>query len=237
MRLLLAVLLSVLPFHALAGEAEVRQAFEARFPGSKVSSVSKTPLPGIYEVVADGNQIAYVDQKAEYLVLGEVIDLKNRRNLTREKVDQLMTIRFDSLPLQNAIKFVKGDGKRTLAVFSDVDCPFCKKLEPELAKLDNLTIYMFPYPIASLHPDAGRKSKQIWCSKDRAKAWEDLMLRGKQPAKVADCKNPIDENVALGQKLGISGTPTLVFANGRRVPGYLQADKIEALLKEAAKTN
>jgi thiol:disulfide interchange protein DsbC len=235
MRLLFAVVLSALTFHALAGEADVRKAFEARFPGSKVASVSKTPLPGIYEIVADDNQLAYVDEKAEYLVLGEIIDLKSRRNLTREKVDQLMAIRFDSLPLQNAIKFVKGDGKRVLAVFSDVDCPFCKRLEPELAKLDNVTIYVFPYPIASLHPNAGQKSKQIWCSKDRAQAWQDFMLKGKQPAKAADCKNPVDENVAFGQKLGISGTPTLVFANGRRVPGYIQADKIEALLKETGK--
>lgn len=235
MRFILAVLVSVWSFQALAGEAEVRQMFEARFPGAKVSSVSKIALPGIYEVVADGNQIAYVDEKAEFLILGEIVDLKSRRNLTRDKVDQLMAIRFDSLPLQNAIKMVKGDGKRVMAVFSDVDCPFCKKLEPELAKLDNVTVYTFLYPIASLHPNAGAKSKQVWCSKDRLKAWEDLMLNGKQPAKVGDCKNPVDDNIALGQKLGITGTPTLVFANGKRVPGYIPADRIEALLKDSGK--
>lgn len=235
MKLVLAFLLSLAAVHVQANDADLRRAFEARFPGAKVVSVAKTPLPGVYEIVADGNQLAYVDEKAEFLLMGEIIDLNSRRNLTREKVDELTRIRFDSLPMQNAIKFVKGDGKRQLAVFSDVDCPFCKKLEPELAKLDNVTIYMFPYPIAGLHPDAGRKSKQIWCSKDKAQAWEDFMLKNKQPGKASDCKNPIDENVALGQKLGISGTPTLVFANGKRVPGYIQADRIDALLKDGGK--
>lgn len=237
MQYIFAMLLSAVTFQAVAGEADLRQAFEARFPGSKVVSVSKTPLPGIYEVVADGNQLAYVDEKAEYLMMGEVIDLKARRNLTREKMDDLTRIRFDNLPVQNAIKFVKGAGKRQLAVFSDPDCPFCKKLEPELAKLDNVTIHVFPLPIASLHPDAAQRAKQVWCSKDRAQSWLDLMLKGKQPGKASDCKNPVDDNIALGQKLGVSGTPTLVFANGKRVPGYIPADRIEALLKESSKAN
>lgn len=237
MRFIFALLLSAASCQAVASEGDLRQAFEARFPGSKVVSVSKTPLPGIYEVVADGNQLAYVDEKAEYLMMGEIIDLKARRNLTREKMDDLTRIRFDSLPLQNAIKFVKGAGKRQLAVFSDPDCPFCKKLEPELAKLDNVTIHVFPLPIASLHPEAGQRAKQVWCSKDRAQAWLDLMLKGKQPGKASDCKNPVSDNIALGQKLGISGTPTLVFANGKRVPGYIQADRIEALLQDSGKAN
>lgn len=235
MRLILAFLLSFSAVQASANDADVRRAFEARFPGSKVVNISKTPLPGIYEVVADGNQIAYIDEKAEFLVMGEIVDLKNKRNLTREKIDELTRVPFDSLPLQNALKTVKGDGKRVMAVFSDVDCPFCRKLEPELTKLDNVTIYTFLYPIASLHPDAGNKSKQIWCSKDRLKTWEDVMLRGKQPGKVSDCKNPIDDNIALGQRLGVTGTPTLIFANGRRVPGYIPADRIESFLKENSK--
>ena len=235
MRLILALLLSLAAVQVQANDAELRRAFEARFPGAKVVSVAKTPLPGVYEIVADGNQLAYVDEKAEFLLMGEIIDLKSRRNLTREKIDELTRIQFDSLPLQNAIKFVKGDGKRLLAVFSDPDCPYCKKLEPELTKLDNVTIYIFPFPIASLHPDAGQRAKQIWCSKDRAQAWLDLMLKGKQPAKATGCKNPVDDNIALGQKLGVSGTPTLVFANGKRVPGYISADRIEALLKDTSK--
>lgn len=235
MKLILALLLSFSAVQASANDADVRRAFEARFPGAKVVSITKSPLPGVYEVVADGNQLAYVDEKAEFLLMGEIVDLKSRRNLTREKLDELNRIPFDTLPLQNAIKFVKGDGKRQLAVFSDPDCPFCKKLEPELAKLDNVTIHIFPFPIASLHPDAGKRSKQVWCSKDRARAWEDLMFKGKQPGKASDCKNPIEDNIALGQKLGITGTPTLVFANGRRVPGYIPADRIEALLKDSGK--
>ena len=214
---------------------DVGQAFEARFPDAKVNSVSKTPMAGVYELVVDGNQVVYTDEKAEYLLLGEMVDAKARKNLTREKIEALMAIRFDTLPLQNAIKLVKGNGSRKLAVFSDPDCPFCRKLEPELAKLDNVTIYIFPYPLP-MHTDAGRKSKLVWCSKDQARAWEDLMLRGKLPEKgKTDCANPVDDNIALGQKLRIDGTPALVFANGKRVPGYLPAAQIEQLLGAAGK--
>ncbi len=218
-----------------AGKQGVGQAFEARFPGAKVDSVSKTPMAGVYELVVDGNQVVYTDEKAEYLLLGEMVDAQSRKNLTRERVEALMAIRFDTLPLQNAIKVVKGDGSRKLAVFSDPDCPFCRKLEPELAKLDNVTIYTFPYPLP-MHPDAGRKSKLVWCSQDRAKAWEDLMLRGKLPEKgKTDCANPVDDNVALGQKLRIDGTPAMVFVNGKRAPGYMPAAQIEELLAAAGK--
>jgi thiol:disulfide interchange protein DsbC len=129
---------------------------------------------------------------------------------------------------------VKGNGSRRMAVFSDPDCPYCRKLQPELNKLDDVTIYIFPYPIASLHPDSERQSKLIWCSKDRVKAWEDVLLEGKLPVgSSTNCANPVHENIVLGQRLHVDGTPALIFSNGRRVPGYADARHIEQMLRVA----
>jgi thiol:disulfide interchange protein DsbC len=219
---------------AMAGEAQIRKSFAAHFPRAQVTSVSKTPLSGIYEVVVDGSQIVYTDANGQYVLLGELVDLKNRHSLTREHMDELLKVEFDKLPLQDAITMVKGKGSRRLAVFSDPDCPYCRKLQPELDKLDDVTIYIFPYPIASLHPDATRHSRLIWCSKDRVQAWEDVLLRGKVPAGgKTDCKNPVDANIALGRRLHIDGTPALIFSDGKRIPGYTDARHIEQMLRLA----
>ncbi|PIV87841.1 MAG: thiol:disulfide interchange protein [Hydrogenophilales bacterium CG17_big_fil_post_rev_8_21_14_2_50_63_12] len=233
----LAFTLALVATTALAGEADIRQSIESGFPGTKVTDVSKTAVAGIYEVVMEGRQgpmVAYTDDKARHVIVGDLLDIKSQRNLTRERMDKLTEVKFDSLPFANAIKIVKGDGKRRLAVFSDLDCPYCKKLEGELAKVDNVTIYTFPYPLP-MHTDAPRKSKVIWCSKDRAAAWNDYMHKGKLPAGKGDCANPIDENLALGAKLRIDGTPALIFANGKRVPGYLPATRLNDLLNAAEK--
>jgi thiol:disulfide interchange protein DsbC len=222
---------------ALAGDADIRQSIESRFPGTKVTEINKSMLPGFFEVVMEGRQgpmVAYTDEKARYVMVGDLLDIKSERNLTRERMDKLTEVKFESLPLQNAIKIVKGDGKRRLAVFSDLDCPYCKKLEAELVKVDNVTIYNFPYPLP-MHSDAPRKSKLIWCSKDRAGAWNDYMQKGKLPAGKGDCDNPIDENLALGAKLRIDGTPAMIFANGKRVPGYMPAARLDAMLDAAEK--
>lgn len=235
--LLLAVLLtgaSLVPA-ALAGDQEIRQAVQTLAPGAQVKSIAKTALPGIKEVVIDGAEgpmVVYVDDKGGTILVGEWLDVKSRRNLTRERMETLTAVKWDSLPLNNAIKIVKGNGKRKLAVFSDPDCPYCKKAEVELAKLDNVSIYVFPYPLP-MHADAARKSKLVWCSKDRAQAWQDLMLKGQLPEGKANCADPVDENLALGQKLRITGTPAMIFANGRRVPGYRPADQLEAMLAAA----
>ncbi len=221
---------------ARAGDAEIRQAVQNLAPGAKVASIAKTGLSGIVEVVVDGAQgpmVIYADDKGEYLLAGDLLDVKSRRNLTRERMDKLTEVKWDSLPLNQAIKVVRGDGKRRLAVFSDPDCPYCKKAEQEFAKLDNLTVYVFPYPLP-MHADAGHKSKLVWCSKDRAKAWLDLMLRGKLPEGKDSCDNPVDENLELGRKLRIDGTPAMFFPNGKRVPGYVEAKRLEALLDEAS---
>lgn len=235
MRLLLPLLAAALVTTACsAGESDIRKNIEARFPGAKVDSINKTPVSGIYEVVVDGDQVIYADSKADYVVVGEMLETQNKRNLTRERLDKLQEVKFDTLPLDQAIKVVKGDGSRKIAVFSDPDCPYCRKLEPELAKLNNVTIYTFLYPLP-FHKDAARKSKVVWCSADKVKAWDDLMLRNKLDDKVAgDCPNPIEANLALGQKLHVQGTPAIIFTNGKRAPGYIPADRLEQLLAAAA---
>lgn len=218
---------------AYAGEKEARQAVQALAPEVKVVSVSKTPLPDLYEVVAEGPRgivLVYASGSGDYILLGELLDVKKRRSLTEERWAQLTAVDFDALPLDQAIKMVRGDGKRRLAVFSDPDCPYCRKLEPELAKLDDVTVYIFPYPLP-IHPDASRKSKLVWCSKDRLKAWQDMMLTDRLPEDGrSDCDNPVDKNIALGQRLRIDSTPTLIFSDGRRFAGYAPAERIEQML-------
>jgi thiol:disulfide interchange protein DsbC len=235
MRLFLTLLATVLVTTACnAGEAEIRKNIEARFPGAKVEAVSKTPVAGLYEVLVDGDQIVYADGKGDYVILGEMMQTEDKRNLTRERIDRINQIDLASLPTDQAIRLVKGAGKRRMAVFSDVDCPYCRKLEAEIAKLDDVTVDVYLYPLP-FHADAPRKSRLVWCSPDRVKAWEDLMLRNKEPQNVSgDCANPIEANLALGQKLRIQGTPAVVFSNGKRAPGFIPADRIEQMLAEAA---
>ena len=219
---------------AQANESAIRQALTQQFPGAKISSVTKTPYSGLFEVYLDG-QLIYVDAKAQYVFAGDVIDLKNRSNLTQARLNQLQAVKWGALPLKDALKTVKGKGERKLAVFSDVDCPYCRKFEAELAKVDNITVYTFLYPIEGLHPKAVQTSKQIWCAPDRNKAWDDYITRGTVPNNDGKCANPVDATIALGSKLKVSGTPTLIFANGQRVPGMVPAAQLERLLAANAK--
>ncbi len=219
---------------AQANEAVIRKALTQQFPGASISSVSKTPYSGLFEVYLDG-QLIYTDAKAQYVFAGDIIDLKSRANLTQARLNKLQAVNWDSLPLNNALKTVKGKGERRLVVFSDVDCPFCRKFEAELAKVDNITVYTFLYPIEGLHPKAVQTSKQIWCAPDRNKAWDEYITRGTIPANDGKCANPVDATVALGNKLKVTGTPTLVFANGVRMPGMVPAAQLERLLAANAK--
>lgn len=218
---------------SLADEAKIRKTLTEQFPGVQITSVTKTPYAGLFEVYMDG-QIVYVDDKAQFAIAGDVLDLKTRRNVTQSRLTQLMTIDWNKLPLEHALKTVKGDGSRKLAVFSDIDCPFCRRLEAELVKVDNITIYTFLYPIETLHPKAVKISRQIWCAPDKIKAWDDYLGKNILPANDGSCENPVDKNIALGQSLRVGGTPTLFFSNGQRQPGFVQADKIEEMLKLAA---
>jgi thiol:disulfide interchange protein DsbC len=236
-------LVSLLPILALlaaaasnADEASIRKAVQAKFSGADVQSVTKLPYLGLYEVVIS-NEIVYTDENFEYIIYeGNIIDTKTDRNLTAERKRKLAMIPFNELPLDLAFKRVKGKGERKMAVFSDPDCPFCKRIEGDLAKLDNVTIYMFLFPIDGLHPQASDKAKRIWCSADKVKAWEDYLNKGIAPTAAPTCDNPVDKLVEFGARRGINATPTLVFANGDRVPGAISAAQIEKLLS-SAKTN
>ena len=198
----------------LSGEAaQVKRLLEQKFQGATVGSVTKSPYFGLYEVLFD-EQLVYTDAKVSYVVVGNVYDAATKKNLTEAKLRELNRVAFDSLPLELAIKKVKGNGARRLAVFSDADCPFCARLENELKSIDNVTIYTFLYPIDQLHPDAARKSRIIWCAPDRLKAWDAFFESGALPKNDGDCDNPLAATGKLAQKMRVTATPTLVFADG-----------------------
>ncbi|MDD5330861.1 MAG: DsbC family protein [Sulfuricella sp.] len=216
--------------NAGAGEAAVKKAVQAKFSGIQINSLKKTAYDGLYEVVVEGNQVIYTDKNANYLMVGNLIDAKTQRNVTEERMRDLMRVKFDTLPFESAIKQVKGNGSRKLAVFSDPDCPYCKRLDAELEKITDVTIYTFLYPIASLHPQATERAKAVWCAADRNKAWDDLIKKGIMPSSGTNCDNPVAKLNELGGKLKVSGTPTLIFADGMRVPGMVPAEHLEKLL-------
>lgn len=207
--------------------ASVKQALEQRFPGVLVRHIAKTNMLGLYEVMFD-DQLVYTDAKASYLIVGSIYDTKSKTNLTEAQARKLNRVAWSDLPLDLAIKKVKGTGARKLAVFSDADCPFCKRLEENLKSVDNVTIYTFLFPIDQLHPDAARKSRLIWCAKDRVKAWDEFFVSGALPDNAGDCENPVAATVALGQKMKVNATPTLIFADGTTVPGAIPLEQMEA---------
>jgi thiol:disulfide interchange protein DsbC len=207
-------------------ESTIKKALEPRLSGAKIESVKETPYSGLYEVRVAGD-ILYTDKKGEYLVIGQVYDVKSSRNLTRERIDEVNKIKFSDLPLEMALKQVKGNGKRVIAVFEDPNCGYCKRLrQTTLKEIDNVTIYTFMYNILS--EDSFVKSKNVWCASDRNKAWDDWMLAGKVPPTApAACETPNDKIVALGQKLRITGTPAIFFADGSRIPGAIDLKALE----------
>jgi thiol:disulfide interchange protein DsbC len=213
-------------------EDGIRKKIEARL-GAKPSSVMRMPF-GLWEVVI-GSDIFYVDANVNYLVVGRAIDARTKEDLTAKRRDEILMVDYKSLPLDLAIKNVRGDGSRQFVTFEDPNCPYCRKLHRDLASMNNVTIYTFLYPILS--QDSFEKSKAIWCAPDRAAAWNGLMIEGKAPpAAAADCKHPLQQTLALGQKLDVTGTPTMVFPDGRRLPGAVSVEEIEKMLAQAAKT-
>ena len=216
---------------AAASEATVKQAMQKKYPGVPVESVARTPLAGIYEVFA-GGEIFYVDENVNYLIVrGRLIDVARKTDLTDERMQVLTAVKFDQLPLDLAFRKVQGNGKRKVAYFSDPNCPFCKKIEPDLAKLENVTIYIFLYPV--LGQDSYEKSKAVWCSKDRVKVWDEMMLNGNPPKTAGTCDTPIEKILAFGRQQGINATPTLFFADGQRVMGAVPFDQLKKLLDGA----
>ncbi len=229
-------LLSAFATAAVADEASVKKAVESAYPKFKVEKVTKTPYAGLYEVFM-GGQIIYTDEKMSFLIAeGRLVDPKTKKDLTGERLEELTKIDFSTLPLNQAIKVVKGNGSRKLVVFSDVDCPFCKRLERnELTNITDVTIYTFLYPIEQLHPDAANKSKLIWCAKDRVKAWEDWILRDQLASSAGSCDVPLEKVGELARKVGVTSTPTLIFADGKRMLGAQPYKEIERMLVSATK--
>lgn len=222
------------PAHAQSPDhAELRSALTKRMPGIRIGEIREIPQQGLYEVVANGLNVFYTNARGDIAIMGELVDLTTGRSITKERVAQLRTVDFAKLPLELAIKSVKGNGSRRIAVFSDPDCPHCQQLERELTAVTDVTIYTFLLPIPSIHPDATRKAERVWCSRDRARAWDELMLAGREPADVEPCATPIRDIAQLADRLHIGGTPGIVFGNGRLVPGAIPRMQIEQMLNEA----
>jgi thiol:disulfide interchange protein DsbC len=224
--------LVLLSLAAGAQEAAIRKNLGERIPQFKnIDEVTRTPMPGLFEVRINGMEIFYTDAEGNFLVQGSLFDTRQRRNLTEERVDKLSAISFDLLPVKDAFTIVRGNGKRKLAVFEDPNCGYCKRFERDLQKVDNVTIHMFLYPI--LGPESLEKSRQIWCSKDVAKAWIDYMVRDQAPGQTVTpaCDvAALTRNVEFGRKYKINGTPTLLFADGSRVPGAISSAQVEKYL-------
>jgi len=233
-RTLLALGLLLSAAGSFAQEALIRKNIIERIPQLKaIDEITKTPIAGLYEIRVNGTDIYYTDAQGNYLVQGNLIDTRNRRNLTEERVDKLTAVKFDALPFKDAFTIVRGNGQRKIAVFEDPNCGYCKRFERDLQKVDNVTIHMFLYPI--LGADSLEKSKAIWCAKDKAQAWQDYMLRDQAvaPAAAMCDTTAITRNVELGRTYKITGTPTLIFTGGNRVPGAIDSKQVEKLLVEA----
>ncbi|MGZ5182049.1 MAG: DsbC family protein [Ramlibacter sp.] len=232
--LLRGLLLAGLCAATVAGaqEAAIRKNLTARVPQmGAIDEVTKTPMPGIFEVRV-GTELYYTDADGGFLIHGQMIDAKAKRNLTEERMNKLTAIDFEKLPFADSFTIVRGNGKRRMALFEDPNCGYCKRFERDLQKVDNVTINVFLYPI--LGADSGDKSKAIWCTKDKAKAWQDWMVRDQALPAAANCDTAVlARNVELGRRHQITGTPTLVFTDGRRVPGAIGAADVEKLLAEA----
>ncbi len=231
--LLTAASLASLSLVATAQESDIRKALAERIPQmDKIDEVRPTPMKGLYEVRI-GTDLFYTDAKGNYVIQGELIDTKARRNLTEDRIAKLTAVDFSALPLKDAFTIVRGDGKRKVAVFEDPNCGYCKRFERDLQNVDNVTVYLFLYPILS--PDSAEKSRNIWCAKDKTAAWQDYMIKDKAPAPASCDTSALQRNLAFGKKHKITGTPTLIFADGVRVPGAIGAQEVEKRLAEVAK--
>jgi len=225
--------LAALSFGAHAQEATIRKNLTERLPNlPKIDEVRPAPIKGLYEVRVNQSEVFYTDAKGDFLIQGSIIDTQKRVDLTEERVNKLNAVAFKDLPLKDAFTIVRGKGTRKLAVFEDPNCGYCKRFERDLAKIDDVTVYVFLYPI--LGQDSLEKSRHIWCAKDRGQAFLDWMIDSVTPT-AANCDtSALQRNVEFGRKTRITGTPTVFFADGTRVPGAIGADRVEAMLKQAA---
>lgn len=220
---------------ASADEQTIRQVFKTKLPSAQVISVEKLRYADLYEVAVQGNEgyrVFYTDALGQIMLIGTLIETRTDRNLTEERLRKLSAIDWNKLPFQWAVTTRRGDGRRQIAIFSDPNCPFCRKFEKDLAAVDNIRVHIFMWPVIKL--ESVRQTKSVWCSKDRAKAWNDLMLRGAEPTAPTDCNNPIDEIVALGRRLGATSTPTWFLPNGEKYVGALPMSEVVPLLDATA---
>jgi thiol:disulfide interchange protein DsbC len=223
---------ALISLSASADTESIKKELEKKYPEVKAERITKAGYGELWEIFTNG-EILYTDEKVTYLLLGTLVDASNRENITEARLQKLTAINFNDLPFQQAIKLVRGTGARKMAIFEDPNCGYCKRFEQDVNALDNITAYIFVYPILS--PDSMERGKAIWCSPDRLKAWQDQMLRAKAPTSKGSCETPLDQVVALGQRLRINGTPSTFFEDGERVSGALPKDRIEAKLAAASK--
>ena len=226
---LVLLALTVFAVSAFANDS-VKAELAKKYPEVKPERITKTTYGNLFEVFA-GGEIIYTDEKVTFLLLGTLVDAQTRTNVSEARLQKLNVINFNDLPFEHAIKLVRGNGSRRMAIFADPNCGYCKRFEQDVNSTDNITAYIFTYPI--LAQDSIDKSKSIWCSTDRLKAWQDQMLREKAPTAKGTCETPIDKVLALGRKMNITGTPTTFFEDGERISGALPKDRIEAKLAAA----
>lgn len=215
---------------ALAQEAAIRKNIAERLPDfPKIDEITKSPIPGLYELRI-GTDIFYSDEQGNHLIEGQMIDTKNRVNLTEARINKLTAINFADLPIKDALVWKNGTGARKIAVFADPNCGYCKRFEKDLQQVKDVTVYTFLYPI--LGGDSPEKSRDIWCAKDNAKVWLDWMLRSVTPARsMGECDaSAIQRNAAMGRKYRVNGTPAVIFEDGKRIPGAMNAEQIEKQL-------
>ena len=227
-------LLCLAPALALADEAAIRRVMDSKLGGAKIEGISPAPVGGLYEVryrAADGVHVFYTDANANYIISGKIFESRTSRNITEERLRKLNAVNFESLPLAQAVKIQRGNGRRVLVMFSDPYCPYCQRFEKALQQVDDITIYVFMYPV--IRPELSEQSKAVWCAPDRQKAWLDLALHQKPPAISSACDNPVEKNLQLGRSLGVSATPTLILPTGEKISGGMEADDLRHLLDEA----
>ena len=221
---------------AYADEQAIRNVLKDKIPDAQVISIRSLPYAGLYEVAVrrpDGLAVYYTDDSARVILVGNLLETRSDRDLTEERLRDLSKVKWDQLPFHWAVTTRRGDGRRQIAIFSDPNCPFCRKFEKDLAAIDNITIHIFMWPV--IKPESVRQTKSVWCSKDRAKAWNDLMLRNIEPTVPTDCENPIEQLIALGKRLGATSTPTWFLPNGDKYFGAQPMNKVVPLLDATAK--
>jgi thiol:disulfide interchange protein DsbC len=236
MRRVIALIGFLVATSVCANEAQIRKVLEPKLGGGRIEGVQPAPIPGLFEVrvrsAEGGVQVIYTDASATHVIVGRIIEARTDRDLTEERKRKLNAVKFESLPLDQAVKIQRGNGKRVLAMFSDPYCPACRQFERALAQIDDITVYVFMYPV--IRPENADHSRAVWCSPDRAKAWLELAAapRPKVPEAAASCPNPVDKLLDTGRKLGVNSTPTLFLANGERLTGGLAAADLKELLDQ-----